>query len=810
MHDLGVLRDLAIIAGLALPVVALAHRLRLPPLVGFLAVGVLIGPSGAGLIPDPEAVAALSEIGVVLLLFEIGLELSLSEVLRSGRSVLVAGGVQVAGMLGLAAAVGTALDAPLGQTLFYGALAAMSSTAAVTRAYADRGELDAPHGREAVSVLLFQDLCIVPFMALLPLLAAAGGGPDPSAFWPRMAVSLGAMAALVAGGRLVVRWTLDRVVAQRRRDLFTLCVGFFAIGTALVSAAAGFSLAIGAFLAGLIISESEYGQQALSDVIPFRVLFSGVFFTSIGMLLDVSLLVRQPLAVVGAALLVVAVKAVVAAAAIRVRGRRLETALRSGLGLAQVGEFSFVLAAAGLPLGLFAGDHYQTFLSVAVLSLMATPFLIAAAPAAADALAARLAGPGGRAAGGDADPADARAAGYRDHAVVIGYGVAGRYLARMLKAAGIRCAVIDQNLDLVRQARADGLPAFYGDGTRHALLERVAGAHARIVVFAIPSSREERRGVAAARALAPGARIVVRTRYVRAIEDLERLGADAVVVEEFEASLALFRRALEGYEIPAGRIAHELDAVRGEHYGLLRGAAARVEGPDRSLPATRAAVRPPRESASGRRAMPSGYDARAIGMEYQIRQYGLQQGALEIEYIEEYFGEFPRKKTAAEVVRRLGERDHQILMAEAPLPDDPSTVAPVAYKVSHELRRHETEPKLADLVERLRPSVEFEDRKVLYSWIGGTRRDWRGQGFFRALTEEQEAWAHDNGFSEIVVKTKNCFYGMRSTLDHLEFNVVKFEPDPGDARESKVYLSKQIGLEVLDRHRSRRQVVRSA
>ncbi len=199
-----------------------------------------------------------------------------------------------------------------------------------------------------------------------------------------------------------------------------------------------------------------------------------------------------------------------------------------------------------------------------------------------------------------------------------------------------------------------------------------------------------------------------------------------------------------------------------------------------------------------------------ITMEYRIREYGLQQGALEIEYIEEYFGEFPSKKTATEVVRRLDERDHQILMAEAPLPDDPATVVPVAYKVSHEVRMHETEPKLADLVARLQPTVEFRDRKVLYNWLGGTRRDWRGRGFFRALTEEQEAWAHDNGFSEIVVKTKNCFYDMRSTLDQFEFNVIKFEPDADDSRESKVYLSKRIGLEVLDRHRSRRQVVRSA
>ena len=581
MHDLGVLRDLAIIAGLALPVVALAHRLRLPQLVGFLAVGVLIGPSGLALIPDPEAVAALSEIGVVLLLFEIGLELSLSDVLRWGRSVLVAGGAQVAGMLALAVAAGIALDAPMGQTLFYGSLAAMSSTAAVTKLYADRGELDTPHGREAVSVLLFQDLCIVPLMALLPLLAATGGGSGLSAFWSRMVVSLGAMVVLLVGGRLAVRWTLDRVVAQRNRDLFTLCVGFFAIGTALASAAAGFSLAIGAFLAGLIISESEYGQQALSDVIPFRVLFSGVFFTSVGMLLDLSLLVEQPLVVVGATLLIVTVKTVVATGAIVLRGRPFDTALRSGLGLAQVGEFSFVLAAAGLPLGLFAGNDYQTFLSVAALSLMATPFLIGSARGVAEAVATRLAGAARRAPGPRAEHEDLAAAGYRDHAVVIGYGLAGRYLARMLRAAGIRCVVIDQNLELVHQARADGLPAVYGDGTRHALLERVAGAHARIIVFAIPSSMEERRGVAAARGLAPAARIVVRTRYVRAIDELRRLGADAVVVEEFEASLELFKRALEGYAIPAGRIAHELDVVRSEHYGLLRGTAA----PDLALDA---------------------------------------------------------------------------------------------------------------------------------------------------------------------------------------------------------------------------------
>jgi len=194
-------------------------------------------------------------------------------------------------------------------------------------------------------------------------------------------------------------------------------------------------------------------------------------------------------------------------------------------------------------------------------------------------------------------------------------------------------------------------------------------------------------------------------------------------------------------------------------------------------------------------------------VEYLIKQYPLDTGALEIQYIEEYFGEFPRKKTATEIIRRLQDREFLILMAEAPLPDDPGTVVPVSFKVVHELRSNETDPKLADLVARLGEAVKFQDGKVLYSWIGGTRRDWRGQGHFRALTEESEAWAHANGFHEVVVKTKNRFYDMRGTLDQLEFNVIKYEVNRTDNRESKVYLGKQLTSDVLRSHTSNRTVV---
>jgi hypothetical protein len=192
---------------------------------------------------------------------------------------------------------------------------------------------------------------------------------------------------------------------------------------------------------------------------------------------------------------------------------------------------------------------------------------------------------------------------------------------------------------------------------------------------------------------------------------------------------------------------------------------------------------------------------------YLIKQYPLEQGALEIQYIEEYFGEYPRRKTAAEIVRRLDGREHLILMAVAPLGEDPATLVPVSYKIVHELRAHETEPKLADLVARLRDAVRFDERRVLYTWIGGTRRDWRARGHFRALTEETEAWAFGAGFEEVLVKTKNKFYDMRGTLDSLRFEVVKFEPHPVDNGESKVYLSKKLDASVLNAHRSARTVV---
>ena len=567
MHEFSLLIDLTLLVGMAIPIVALAHRASIPSLVGFLVSGILVGPSGLGLIGNTEEVEVLAELGVALLLFAVGLELSLSHVRQWARSVFIGGSLQVGTTLLCVAGLAMAFGIPTGQAVFYGAIAAMSSTAIVTKLYSDRAELDSAHGRSVISVLLFQDLCVLPLILLLPVLAGMGGA-DMGAVGMEFLRGLVIMTVLVVGGRFIVRQTLDRIVLFRDRDLFTLCVGFFGIGTAVVTASAGFSIAIGAFIAGLVISESEYGLQALSDVLPFRAVFSGIFFISIGMLLDVSVLMTQLDVLVPMIAGLITLKLLLVSVAVLAVGASLTTALISGLSLAHIGEFSILLAAVGLPLGLFREGDYQLFLSAAVLSMMITPFMIRAARPIAERIA-----PSGKRLKRRGDPDADASESMSDHTVIVGYGVAGRYLARVLDAAGITCIVVEHDAELVRRARQDGIPVTFGDGTQPAVLEHVGARRARVIVFAISAPAEESRGVVVARDLNPSAHIVVRTRYTSSIDELLSVGANDVVVEEFEASIELFARALESYRIPINLIWQEAETVRTEHYGLLRGTA---------------------------------------------------------------------------------------------------------------------------------------------------------------------------------------------------------------------------------------------
>jgi CPA2 family monovalent cation:H+ antiporter-2 len=563
VHEIPVLRDLVILVAVAIPVVIIAQRLRVPSVVGFLLTGIAIGPNALGLVAQPDSVSSLAEVGVVLLLFAIGLELSLSRIVRMGQWVLRGGGLQVAATIAAIAGIAIAFGTPVPLAVFFGALFALSSTAIVLKVYNDRGELDAPHGRVAVAILLFQDLCVVPLMLAAPLLAGSGAAAATSI--RTILLSVVVLAAIILGGRIAVPRALRRIAELRNREIFTLSVVFIGLGAAYVTSAFGMSLALGAFLAGLIISESDYGLQALSDVLPFRDTFSGIFFISVGMLLDVRYVASHFLAVGSVTVGVMILKTLIIILVVRLLKRSLRVGILTGLGLAQVGEFSFVLASSGIALGLLDASQYQLFLGASVLSMIAAPFVIGGAERVAE--WATHASQRPTFVIPTTEMPAVRA--LRDHVIIVGYGLNGRNLALALESAQIPYVVLEQNGQLVRRARLERTPIFFGDGTRAEVLEKVGIEYARVLVFAIAAPAEERRGVAVARHLSATVRIVVRTRYVSEIEELRRLGADEVIPEELETSVEIFARVLRRYGVEVNRIRRLVDEVRGDHYGMF-------------------------------------------------------------------------------------------------------------------------------------------------------------------------------------------------------------------------------------------------
>lgn len=565
MHEsIPLLRDLVVIVAVAIPVVALMHRWRIPAIVAFLVAGIAIGPSSLGLVRTPASVASLAEIGVVLLLFAVGLELSLGRIVRMGRLVLMGGAFQVLGTLAIVAGLVLITGTSWRTAIVVGGLVALSSTAIVLKVYGERGELDSPHGRVVVAILLFQDLCVVPLMLALPLLAGAGGGMAGAA--RQAALALVVVAVITIGGRYVVPWVLERIVAMRVPEVFTLSVVAIGLGAAYITSSVGLSLSLGAFLVGLIISESEYGLRALSDILPFRDAFSGIFFISVGMLLDVHVFVRELPTVLGAAIGIVVVKAIVIVAVVRSVRRGWRVGFLSAFALSQVGEFSFVVAGAALPLGLLTANGYQIFLGASIVTMIATPFLIGISERWTERLLRNR-----PQATMEFSTREVRAVKpLQDHVVIVGYGLNGRNLARALRSAGISYVALEEQGALVRKARLDHEPVLFGDGARAEVLERVGVKRARVVVFAIASLADSRRGVAAAHHLNPQAHIVARTRYVAEIDELRRLGADEVVPEEFETSLEIFARVLRRYQVAPSRIRDAVEEARSDHYELLR------------------------------------------------------------------------------------------------------------------------------------------------------------------------------------------------------------------------------------------------
>jgi CPA2 family monovalent cation:H+ antiporter-2 len=562
------LRDLAIIFAGSLLVILVFHRLKLPALPGFIVAGVLLGPNALGLVSDVHQVESLAEVGVILLLFTIGIEFSLSRLREMGRQVVIGGGAQVLLTVGLSAAVAAGLRLPWPVAVLVGFLVALSSTAIVLKGLADKGEIDTPHGRLATGVLIFQDLCVVPMMLVLPFLTGAANGGAAGLAW-----ALGKAGLVVAGvlvlARTVVPRVLSEIVKTRSRELFLIAIILVGTLTALGTAAAGASLALGAFLAGLVISESDYGHQAMAELLPFRDVFISLFFVTVGMLVQVGFLRDHPvLALLGVAA-IMGGKSVLAALGPALLGYSGRVALLAGLAVSQIGEFSFVLARQGRGTGLLPEGLYQTFLAVAVLTMLVTPFALQSGPALLDGLERLI-------------PLDRLLPGFRpqalapvgepltDHVIVAGYGLNGRNLAAALRSIRAPYLIVELNAQTVRQARARGEPAFYGDATREEILRGLGADRARMLVVAISDPAATRRMVRVARALNPRIHIIARTRYVVEMPELTRLGADVVIPEEFETSIEIFARVLAHYGVPHGEIERLVNEIRGSRYEMLR------------------------------------------------------------------------------------------------------------------------------------------------------------------------------------------------------------------------------------------------
>jgi len=540
MTELVFLLDLVVILAAAVAVVVSLRWLRVPSIAGFIVAGIVIGPGALGLVQDLHQVEVLAEIGVVLLLFGIGLELSLGRVRRLWRPIAVGGAIQVGTTILAVLGLSVLFGIDLRSGLLLGFIIAVSSTAIVLRGLSTRGEIETPHGRLALGILIFQDLCVVPMVLVIPVLGNTAGA-GASVLVPLLTAAAVVTGVLVAA-RLVVPRFLQAIARTRERDLFVLSVFLICLGTAWAVSRAGVSLALGAFLAGLVVSGSRFRQQAISDLVPLRDVLASVFFVSIGMLLDLGNVLDNLLPILGLFAAIIVGKFLVILLAASLMRLPLRVGILTATTLAQVGEFAFVLLLAASGTGLLAEPLRSNLTVAIILTMLATPFGLALGPH----LAAGL---------GKLNPLTRllqvrtteemrQAEPLRNHVIIAGYGLTGRSLARSLTGIGIPYIIVDINTENVRDAARQGEPACFGDVTSVEVLEHLGVAAARELVIAINDPDATARATGAARFAAPELRITVRTAYDADVKLLEDAGATHVVTAETAAAAAIMDQVL--------------------------------------------------------------------------------------------------------------------------------------------------------------------------------------------------------------------------------------------------------------------------
>ncbi len=568
------LRELCIIALLSTAVIFACHKVKLPPIVGLLITGAVFGPFAFGLVKDVATVNTLAEVGVVFLLFSIGLELSMGELFRLRKPVFVGGTLQVFLTIAVFGIIGYFIRGLTGgQAIFVGFLMALSSTAIVLKILQQQAQMESPIGRICLSILIYQDLIIVPMMLAIPFLAGETK-MDGTSLALTAVRTLGIITGIFFLARKAVPWLLQRVIRTKSRELFLIVTLGICLGTAYITAELGLSLSLGAFMAGLVMAESEYSNTALEGILPFRDVFTSVFFISVGMLLDMQFFLSNLGLVLLLTFIVISIKAIVLGLTTCSLNYPLRPAIVVGLSLCQVGEFSFVLAKTGLDYKLLSTPQYQIFLAASILTMAATPFLMSIAPRLAEKIGIQPRQDSDT----DKNPHDSPPA---DHLIILGYGVGGKLLARAARMAGIHYVILEMNPDTVRHFAAEGEPIFHGDAIHPAVLDHLGIRTARVLAVVISDPAAVRGVTEIARHLNPTLHILVRTRFLGEVNALKELGASDVIPEEFETAIEIFIRVLTTYLVPRNDIETFTHEVRAENYDMLR----KVEIPGESIAA---------------------------------------------------------------------------------------------------------------------------------------------------------------------------------------------------------------------------------
>ncbi|HEX3002504.1 MAG TPA: cation:proton antiporter [Methanoregula sp.] len=576
--ELGLIANILIVFAVALFVGMVFNRIKVPPLVAFILTGAIVGPYGLSVIKGQDQVASLAELGIILLLFTIGLEFSFKDLWKIRAIAIVGGMLQVLLSFFFFFGLASVLGLPVNQAILMGFLFSLSSTAIVLKLLHERGEMDSPHGSIALGILIFQDLMAIPMIMAIPFLASLPQLDPTPHLSPDALVTLVIEDLVIVLALIVLaKWIIPRVMYEiartRNQELFLLVVILTCFGIAWMVSFTGMSLAIGALLAGLIISGSEYSHQATSIVLPFRDIFTSFFFISVGMLVDIRFLLANLWIVLFLIAIAILAKALLATAAPLALGYPLRTAVMAGLSLAQIGEFSFIIAQSGFSVGIIPSGIYQTFLIVALMTMAATPFVLGIGQPLTGWLCNKpwL----DRITRGTCIVEETgKGPDKTDHLVIIGYGVTGRNLARTADRSGVAYTIIELNPDLVKSARSEGESVVFGDATAEGVLSHAGVAAARIAVVAINDPVATRKIVALCRALNPALTIIVRTRYVSEAKDLQSLGADEVIAEEFETSVEIFTVVLNKYFVPRDQIETFIHDIRADGYQMLRSGSA--------------------------------------------------------------------------------------------------------------------------------------------------------------------------------------------------------------------------------------------